>query len=293
MERDPPRDEHRAALRGRLGARGFVPSGWAEYEVLPESIRLTAGPITLTTATPGPTLRIGHGPDGDALRIESIAFGDGSTAAFDLHVDPGALFVSTDPLEDLGTWPGAALGSPTFFLIAQDAFLQFTTDTLVLRDVPSIAEFCAGDGIDVSHSTPCPCGNVGSAGRGCANSVQPSGARLVATGDPASDYAVLRGDGMPASVACVYFVGDALADATFGDGVRCVGGTLLRLRTVFNAGGASRFPGTSDSVTLAQRTGVTAGSGARRWYQAYYRSSAPMFCPPATYNVTNGVVIDW
>ena len=55
----------------------------------------------------------------------------------------------------------------------------------------------------------------------------------------------------------------------------------------------SSFPDSTDTVTLSQRGGVTVGSGARRYYQTYYRNSAAAFCPPETFNVTNGWVVDW
>ena len=272
---------------------GQSPTGWAAYEILPESIELAIGPYTLASSIDGQVVDLGHGPEADEFRIESLAFEDGTTAAFVVTNATGTLFTTTDPLDDLGTHPGASLESPTFFLIAPNAFLQLTTDSLSFTHAPGVASFCAGDGLDASHTTPCPCGNTGTAGRGCANSVVALGARLDATGDPTANYAVLRADGMPATVACVYFVGDALADAPFGDGVRCTGGTLQRLGTMANVAGASRFPPEGQRVTLAERSGVLPGSSARRYYQAHYRNSAPMFCPPATFNATNGIVLDW
>ena len=104
---------------------------------------------------------------------------------------------------------------------------------------------------------------------------------------------MLAGTLMPATVSCIYLQGDALTDVLFGDGVRCTGGTLLRLRTRVNVGGASAFPDSTDTVTLSQRGGVTPGSGARRYYQTYYRNSAAVFCPPETFNVTNGWRLTW
>ncbi len=158
---------------------------------------------------------------------------------------------------------------------------------------PPIASFCSGDGALVDHTTPCPCGNDGSPGKGCANSVTSAGAVLGGTGVPANDGVVLTANGMPTTAACVFLQGDALADAVFGDGVRCVGGMLLRLRTRTSAGGTAVFPNSTDTTTLAQRGGVVPGSGVRRWYQTYYRNSAPLFCPPETFNVTSGVRVDW
>jgi hypothetical protein len=154
------------------------------------------------------------------------------------------------------------------------------------------ASFCAGDGSLTDHTTPCPCAN-GAAGNGCANSVNAAGANLTATGTPSLDDVVLDGSGMPATVSCIYLQGDGLDDSPFGDGVRCAGGTLIRLRTKANVGGASSFPDSADTITLSARGGVTPGSGARRHYQTYYRNSAAAFCPPETFNVTNGWTIDW
>jgi hypothetical protein len=157
----------------------------------------------------------------------------------------------------------------------------------------AITSFCFGDGLDTSHTTQCPCGNNGAAGHGCANSVNPSGANLDATGTTNPDTIVLAGSGMPVTAACIYLQGDLFDDAAFGDGVRCVGGTLLRLRAKVNSGGASQFPDSTDTVTLSQRGGVTPGSGVTRAYQTYYRNAAAAFCPPETFNVTDGATIVW
>ena len=158
---------------------------------------------------------------------------------------------------------------------------------------PAITAFCAGDGALVDHTTPCPCGNNGAAGNGCANSVVATGANLSTTGAPVTDDVVLLGSGMPATVSCIYLQGTATDDVVFGDGVRCTGGTLLRLRTKTNVGGASSFPDSVETVTLSQRGGVTIGSGDTRYYQTYYRNSAALFCPPETFNVTNGQIVVW
>ncbi|MFO1010241.1 MAG: hypothetical protein U1F29_09300 [Planctomycetota bacterium] len=176
----------------------------------------------------------------------------------------------------------------------QGAFFACVDNVIVTGTPPAPgSEFCAGDGQDPNVTTPCPCGNFGASGHGCANSVVAAGAELETTGAIANDTVVLHGSGMPATVNCIYLQGDALADAVFGDGVRCTGGTLLRLRTKANVGGASQFPDSTDTVTLSVRGGVTIGSGAIRYYQTYYRNSAPLFCPPDTFNVTSGQRIVW
>lgn len=152
---------------------------------------------------------------------------------------------------------------------------------------------CFGDGIDASHATNCPCGNFGGEYRGCANSVDPLGARLRVSGRPAHDDVVLHAADMPTSVACVFFQGDGAADQVFGDGVRCVGGNIVRLRVTSNSDGASAFPLASDATTLSARGGVSVGSGLTRSYQVYFRDAAAAFCPPAGFNITNGVRITW
>ena len=155
------------------------------------------------------------------------------------------------------------------------------------------ASFCAGDDLDPAVTTDCPCLNYGVNGRGCANSINAAGALLQGSGSPLLDTVVLAGSGMPASSTCIYLQGDALDDVAFGDGVRCVGGTLVRLRAKANAAGASQFPDTNDTITLSHRGGVVPGSGAVRWYQTYYRNAATSFCPTATFNVTSGWRVIW
>ena len=76
---------------------------------------------------------------------------------------------------------------------------------------------------------------------------------------------------------------------TFGDGLRCVGGTIVRLAIHVNVGGASQYPGVGDA-SISQRGGVTAGDV--RFYQAYYRNAAS-FCTSAPFNLTNAVGVRW
>jgi hypothetical protein len=156
---------------------------------------------------------------------------------------------------------------------------------------------CGGDG---TTPTPCPCANTGALGHGCANSANPDGALLGATGwtgaDPSTgtDSVTLHGSGMPATSSAIYLKGDGLdsTGVTFGDGVLCVSGSLIRLRTKINVGGASKFPEPSDP-SLSVRGGTPPGSGLVARYQVYYRNAASGYCPPATFNVSNGVELEW
>jgi hypothetical protein len=84
----------------------------------------------------------------------------------------------------------------------------------------------------------------------------------------------------------------------FGDGLRCVGGTLKRLYVKNASGGATDAPTGGDApITLRSAAlGDPIASGATRYYQTYYRDPNLAYCaPPAgnSWNVTNGIKITW
>lgn len=152
--------------------------------------------------------------------------------------------------------------------------------------------FCVGDGT----GTPCPCGNHSPIGanRGCANSLGLSG-QLRASGvaSLAADGLVLVGEGMSSTGSALYFQGtlgvNADLGAVFGDGLRCAGGSTVRLGTKFNSAGRSSYPGTGDS-SISVRGGI--GSPGTYVYQAWYRNSTS-YCTVAVFNLTNGVRVAW
>ncbi len=151
--------------------------------------------------------------------------------------------------------------------------------------------FCLGDG----SATACPCGNASApgAGEGCLHSLG-TGGRIDVTGlaSITVDQIELRGSRMPSSTA-VYIQGSARqsggAGAVFGDGLRCVGGSVIRLRTKVNAAGASRYPEPGEAP-VSVRGFVPAGS--TRHYQVWFRNAAA-FCTPSTFNLTNGASVAW
>jgi hypothetical protein len=108
----------------------------------------------------------------------------------------------------------------------------------------------------------------------------------------AADTFVLQGTGM-ANSSALYFQGTTRlsggAGAVFGDGLRCAGGTIVRLGTKLNAAGTSQYPGPSD-LSVSVRALVPAG--AVRTYQAWYRNAA-VYCSASTFNLTNGVEATW
>jgi hypothetical protein len=162
-----------------------------------------------------------------------------------------------------------------------------------LEGCPHSTSFCAGDGQYLDHTTPCPCGNDGAPGRGCASSFVADGALLEASGSTANDTLVLHVIDTPQSSLGIYLQHDAQDDRVFHDGVLCASGNLIRLRRHFSVGGESMFPDSTDTATIAQRGSVTPGSGATRYYSCFYRNASTTFCPPATANVSNGIRVIW
>jgi hypothetical protein len=162
---------------------------------------------------------------------------------------------------------------------------------------PAGTTYCFGDGALADHTTPCPCGNNGVTGNGCAHSANPAGAHLAASGSTSADDVVLYGSGTPLTAFGLFLQHDALGDRTFHDGVLCANGNLVRLRGRAAVQGALRFPEPTApqdaTLTLSQRGLVTPGSGARRYYALWFRNASTSFCPPATANVTNGYRLDW
>jgi hypothetical protein len=107
-----------------------------------------------------------------------------------------------------------------------------------------------------------------------------------------ADSVTLVGTGMPNSAA-LYFQGsavDALGDGVvFGDGLRCVAGSVVRLGTKFNTAGGSQWPAAGDP-SVSVRGVVPAG--ATRNYQVWYRNSG-VFCTASTFNLSNGLSVTW
>ena len=149
-----------------------------------------------------------------------------------------------------------------------------------------ISAYCFGD----ASGAGCPCSNYGLYGYGCASSMNSFGARLVGTGLPsiAGDTVVLSGSGMPNSSA-LYFQGTAPIATFFGDGLRCVGGSVIRLGTKFNTSGLSQYPTVGNPSVSVRGLCPVAST---RHYQVWYRNSAS-YCTASTFNLTNGVTVTW
>jgi hypothetical protein len=156
------------------------------------------------------------------------------------------------------------------------------------------APFCSGDGV----GTPCPCGNSSPSWNreGCRNSVNGvNGGRLEGLGTPSltQDTFFLRALRLPTSTPALFIQGTQPiaggAGYAFGDGLRCAGGSVLRIATRGATSGQVEYPVAGESSISV--LGAITGPGTR-YYQAWYRNSAN-FCTPATFNLTNGWQVDW
>lgn len=194
-----------------------------------------------------------------------------------------------------GTWSYSQ--SQEAGIVAGQTYVNVHTDVFPGGEIrgqivaaPAASAYCFGDG----SGTPCPCGNAGLAGNGCASSVNLSGAHLNAAGfaSLACDGLVLIGSGM-SNAAVLYFQGSQQeasgAGSLFGDGLLCASGSLIRLSSKINVAGISRFPASGD-VPVHVRGLINAPQTAE--YQCWYRNAAP-WCTPATFNTTNGVHVTW
>ena len=154
--------------------------------------------------------------------------------------------------------------------------------------------YCSGDG--TGHA--CPCGNSGATGRGCANSIGQSAA-LSAIGTTSPDTAKLYVTGTLNTSFCVFLQGTAnVGPFLYGDGLRCVGGTLKRLYSKNASGGNASAPqGSELSITARSAAlGDPIAGGSTRYYLVSYRDPNPSFCPAppgGTFNASNSVSIVW
>lgn len=137
-------------------------------------------------------------------------------------------------------------------------------------------------------STHAPCSNS-SAISGCLHSFGVGGV-LAASGSTsaAEDDLVLTATNLPTTANTLLFCSQAPALVTFGDGVRCVGGSITRLGIQTASGGVDvRGPGL---YGVACAAGACWQSGETWYFQTWFRN-APAYCTAATFNLTNGMQV--
>jgi plastocyanin len=172
----------------------------------------------------------------------------------------------------------------------QPHFPMGMTGVIFVADPAPGTEFCAGDG----SATPCPCNNNSAAKTGCLNTIQ-MGARLRAHGTPSvsADTLTFNAIGVTEGSSLLFFQGTTQvgggAGATFGDGLRCAGGTTTRISMGAISFGNARYPNAGDPA-ISVKGGVAAGDV--RAYQVYYRDP-PSMCTGAHFNTSDGYLVTW
>lgn len=157
--------------------------------------------------------------------------------------------------------------------------------------------FCFGDN---AQPIPCPCSNTGQGGRGCNNSEATGGAILSAAADPNLGTTVLTTGHLLDHATCIFLQGSALLSqpTVFGDGLRCIGGNLLRLYVGHASNGTASAPGVGEPSIMdrSAELGDPFTFGMTRYYQTYYRDSNPTYCPTPqgdTWNISSALYITW
>jgi len=150
----------------------------------------------------------------------------------------------------------------------------------------------------------CPCQNppVGS-GRGCNNSAPTGGAKLDAGGGAylSLDSLVFTTTGELPSATSILLQGDALlaTGIAYGQGVRCVGGSLKRMYTKTAVNGSITAPDLSaGDPSVSSRSallGAPTQTGQPYFYLVYYRDPAVLGGCPATsgFNATQTRSVTW
>ncbi len=220
-----------------------------------------------------------------------VASGTGQ-ATFQIQAFDGAALVGSNTINTGSFWTPLSVSVTAGFtrVVLDSNDSVFLYDDLSFTPGTTPALYCFGDG----SGTACPCANAGLNGNGCASSVNPSGANLSSMGAASigTDTFVLHSTGMPNSSA-LYFQGTSRtaggAGSVFGDGLRCAGGSIVRIGSKLNSGGSSSYPVGADTPISVKGAN---SAGNVRDYQVWYRNSAA-FCTPSTFNLTNGLEITW
>jgi hypothetical protein len=169
-------------------------------------------------------------------------------------------------------------------------------------DAGTFASFCSPSGSFFDQVVSCPCANPPTApGRGCNNSSTTGGALLTSTGvaSLSADTVGFTASGEKPTATSVFVQGTSpiFSGAVFGQGVRCVGGSLKRLYVHAAAGGAVSAPvGTDARVhTRSAALGDSISAGSARYYFVYYRDSTVLGGCPATstFNTTQSGSLIW
>ncbi|MCK6447203.1 MAG: hypothetical protein L6Q99_12510 [Planctomycetes bacterium] len=153
-----------------------------------------------------------------------------------------------------------------------------------------------GPAITYCYGINCPCGN-NDPRRGCGNSGfdndPATGSELAVTGTDsiAADNLTMTISGVKPNSFALIFTGQTLANVAFGDGRRCVGGSLNRYAVKqADANGVITY-GPGEFISYAASKWGAPAAGQDWNYQGWYRDvGGPC---GQTYNLTNAAIVNW
>jgi len=193
------------------------------------------------------------------------------------------------------------------------AFVSLSSN-LVANDTNNVADVFLRDFVPTEFTrlcvpgidgvAECPCSNdPGGADRGCENSSGTGGAMLSASGVSylSLDTLEFSTSGERPSALSVLLQGPATlpSGAVYGQGVRCVGGSLRRLYAKTAVMGSITVPeivhGDMPVSARSAELGDVIQPGQSRWYLVYYRDPVVLGGCPAgsTFNSTQTGRVDW
>ncbi len=188
----------------------------------------------------------------------------------------------------------------TFAVIATAPTNEIFRGLRLLTAAPSLITPICDAG--VGSVIPCPCSNPPSTtGRGCENSAATGGASITANGTPslAADTLVFSTAGEKPTATSIVLQGNVfnVTGVVFGQGLRCVGGSLKRLYTKAASGGSITAPAGADPSVSARSAaaGDPISATQHRYYMVYYRDPIVLGGCPATstFNGTNALDVQW
>lgn len=219
--------------------------------------------------------------------------GESSNALLEIDLTTGDVVSSTDMTPFL-VQTGQIVGGFDFDATGERLFVSTGSaagaDTIVVLKRDLAPTVCSGDGLSIA----CPCGNFGAPGRGCENSFSTGGGLLESSGIPdvSTDTFALSVQGLPPVTTALFFQGTVIPVElfSFGDGIRCVSGTVIRLGVKNTVDGTASYPNPGDQSIHVR--GQLPSGGGTRFYQAWYRNVAT-FCTPQGFNLTNARKVFW
>ena len=225
--------------------------------------------------------------------------GVGGTNAVDVTLPSGGTIEGFDPI----AWQSVAFAGSLVDWPFGGALLHLPNDNSAVHLDASGQSFAGMQLLSLADATPfcsghlggCPCG-VGQALAGCPTSFDAAGIPLSGTGarHVSNDTMQLTATGVLNSGVNILFQGTTAhgigLGVTFGDGLRCAGGSIVRIASRPSVGGVFQYPLPGD-LPVSVRGGVSAAGGFRT-YQLRFRNAAP-YCTSDTFNTTNGVAVQW